>query len=387
MGLYAVFMEQLLILGKSNTGKSTVIKKRVLDDIHAGDGLIFLDFYGSHINEVLHHIPDNRKDDVVFFNASDKTNVTAFNIFDDVVPDDRPLVASSVLSAFKSITGYTINTPVLDRVLYNSARLVLDNNGTLLSMFYLLTKNEYRESLLKHCIDLTIKDFWIDYGHLSVKDKKDMNSSTLSNMEPFITDSTLRNVIGQSTSSFSIKDIMSDKKILLVALSTHLLGDKARLLGFLLLTSIYTSARHNTDPFTVYVDGAQHVTSPLLLRLMTDLSTFNIGTAITFQNLNQMKDIPYLDAFTSLLAFNLGVNDSKTLHKVFSMGDQEIRLDELLPYDGLLLKGLHRKDFKCTPHSYSQLPTADRLVNRCINDYSTHRDIVEKKINNFIRRL
>lgn len=380
-------MEQTLILGKSGTGKSTEIKNHILKDIYDGNGLLFIDFHGSHVSELLHHIPADRQHDVVIFDASNKNDIVAFNIFDDIAEDNRPLVASSVVDAFKSVTGYTMNTPVLDRVLYNSARLVLDNNHSLLGMFYLLTKKKYREHLLNHCTDLTIQNFWNEYETLSAKEKRDLISSTLSNMEPFITDSAVRNVIGQNKSSFKMQKIMTDKKILLVKLPRHELGNKGKLLGLLLLTSIYTSASHNTDPFTIYIDDARDVISPLLVKLMTDLSMFNTGVTLSVQNLSQLADIPIFDAASVLTSFRLGIDDSKSLQKVFQLGDLAHQLHEFDNFSARTLYKDSPENFTVSPHDYPQFPTAFKLVNRSLNDYSLPRDIVENKINHFMRKL
>lgn len=387
MGLYVVFMAQTLILGKTGTGKSTEIRNRILYEIYDGNGLIFIDFNGTVTNDLLHHIPEKRREDVVLFDASNRNDVIGFNIFDDIDIDDRPLVASSVVTAFKSVTGYTMNTPVLDRVLYNSARLALDNNHSLLGMFYLLTKHGYRESLLNRCTDSTIKDFWDEFDKLSAKEKRDLCSSTLSNMEPFITDSAIRNIIGQTKSSFKIKDIMSDKKILLVKAPRHILGDKGKLLSLLLLTSIYTSAQHNSDPFTIFIDDARDVVSPLLVKLMTDLAAFNLSVVASVQNLSQLNDIPILDASSTLISFRLGIDDSKALHKVFQLGDMEHHLHELADYSAFKLMGDCAFRYRVSPHAYPQFPTAYKVVKMSLNDYSSSREIIENKINNFIRGL
>ena len=121
-----------LVLGKKKTGKTTLLKKWAIQDIYDGKGLIYFDLDGKDIDDLLTYIPQGRKEDVVLFDLSDTDNPMSFNVFDGVPERDRSAIARLVVSAFKSITGYTINTPTLNRVLYNSSRVMLDTGGILL---------------------------------------------------------------------------------------------------------------------------------------------------------------------------------------------------------------------------------------------------------------
>jgi len=376
-------MESALILGKSGTGKTTLLKRWFLDDIHDGKGAVFFDFNGSHVDELLSHIPPERASDVILFDPSDLAFVPGFNIFDNVDSDARPMIALSVVSVFKSITGYTGNTPVLDRVIYNSARLCLDSNASFLGMFYLLTKDEYRRTLVKNCTDLTIRDFWADYEKLAPRDRRNFISSTQSNLEPFITDVTMRNVIGQIHSSFKLKDIFKNK-ILLVRLPRHILGsEKTRLLGLLLLSSLHSSAPYNKKPFKVYIDNSQVLMSPALLRLTTDLSDFNIGVYLTVQQLSQLQNIPLLESVNTLVSFRLGIDDSKNLRKVFSIGESAVQLHELDPLEARMVTGINVSKVVVKPHDYPELG----VVKKDRTQYAKPREKDEKNINDLLRGL
>lgn len=378
-------MESALFIGKPGTGKTTLLKRWFLDDVYDGKGAVFFDFHGSHIDNLLSHIPSQRQSDVILFDPSDTDFVPSFNVFDSVDPDARPLVAQSVVSTFKSITGYTGNTPVLDRVLYNSARLCLDSNESFLGMFYLLTKEKLRKRLVKNCTDPTIKDFWKDYEKLPPKERRDFISSTQSNLEPFITDITTRNVIGQIHSSFQFKDVFKNK-ILMVRLPRHILGaEKTRLLGLLLLSSLHSSAPHNSDPFKVYIDNSQVLMSPTLLRLVTDLSDFDIGVYLTIQQLSQLKDIPLLDTVNTLIPFRIGIDDSKALRKVFAIGESAIQLHELDVLECKMATGLAVSSVVVEPHDYPSFDS--KVVARCRSEYAKPRDNVEQTINRFLRGL
>lgn len=360
-----------LVIGQRHTGKTTLLKRWFLDDVHEGRGAVFLAFDDSTIDDLLSHIPPERQPDVALLDASDRDHVTGFNIFERVAFDDRPLVALSVVSTLKSVTGYTGNTPVLDRVLYNASRLCMDNDETFLGLFYLLFKEKYRKSLVKYCTDPTVKDFWYEFGKLPPKEQRDMTASTLSNVEPFITDITIRNIIGQTT-GMSFKDI--ENKIVLLKLPKQFLGyERARLLGLLLLTSLFVHR-----PITnLYIDDGEIVDSPILWRF-TDL---DMSTNVSFRS----ASCP-LDLADRIVSFRLGIEDSKKLKRTFLLGDNAIQLHQLEPFEGYILNGIKRGSFSLEELDYPTFPT-EGVVNRCRDDYTQPREKVEKKIRRFLEGL
>lgn len=390
MLLCVAFMEQnTLVIGQNTTDTSTYLKQKFISHLLEGKGGIFIDFHGKHIDELLCYIPGYRRDDITLLDLSEKEHVRSFNIFDDIDVDDRPFVSSSFVSAIKAVTGYTESTPRLDRVVYNASRLALDNNATMLGMFYLLTKSEYRAELLRNCTDIAVQDFWEnEFASKSQKDKAEYVSSALNNIEPFITNTSLRNIIGQKQSSFSIKNIMSTGTVLLISLPRHLLGnDTTRLLGLLLLTSIHSSARYNNEPFSLYIDNAEPVMSATLQHLFTDLQDHHVITKVAVKQLSYLKGIPLLDSVDAIVSFKTGVNDSEKLKPIFSLGDQAIQQHELDDLEARYLSGTRSSLFTLEPNT-QELFTSNASVRRYIKDHrGTPRQKVERRINRFIGGL
>jgi hypothetical protein len=123
------------------------------------------------------------------------------------------------------------------------------------------------------------------------------------------------------------------------------------------------------------------------VKALTDLAVFNVGVVLSVQSLSQLRDIPLLDAASTLISFRLGIDDSKALHKVFQLGDMEQHLHELADFTSIKLSGDRSSKHLVSPHSYPQFPTVFKVVNRSLNDYSSPREVIESKINNFIRGL
>ena len=148
------------VLGKSGVGKSTALINWALQDIHKGEGLAFFDPHGDAAEEILLHIPKPRRNDVIIFNPADRNFPVAFNILNNISPDRRPFVASSVVDCFKSIWGHSWG-PQLEMFVYAGVAALLDvPDGTLMGLKFLLTSPVYRNRVLSHVKDPAIKDFW-----------------------------------------------------------------------------------------------------------------------------------------------------------------------------------------------------------------------------------
>ena len=382
-------MEQnTLVLGTSGSGKSLTLKQWAIQDIYDNKGLIFFDFDGEEVDDLLLHIPPERVIDTALFDVSDREFVTGFNVFDNVDPDDRPRTALSFVSAIKAITGYDSNTPILASYTYNAARLVLDNNYSLLELFYCLKKPGLRKEMLKHCEDGTIAEFWTDFETRPPIEQRQDTSSSRSNIEPFITDVNLRNVIGQRQSGFQIKYILSDRKILLIKLPRHILGSpKTRLLGLLFLTAIHSAAFHNKHPFTVYIDNGQELVSSTLLQLLTELRKQQLFTVFTIQQLAQLKDFPLFNAAEQIVSFNTGIEDSERLRKTFLIGESShLQLSDLDILEAYVKNGLNVHQTTFTPEVWPTFPTAPNLI-KARNTFAKPRQSIERQINKYIKGL
>ena len=265
----------MYIVGKTGTGKSTLIENMVISDIMTGNGLALIDPHGDLAEHVLSYIPKERIADVIYFNPSDIEYPIAFNPLETIHPDYHHLVASGLISVFKKIWA-DFWGPRLEHILRNSILTLLAYQGsTLLDIPRLLTNKAFRSRVLTKIADQQLRDFWfLEYEQYSAWMRSSAIAPILNKMGQFLSSVPLRNIVGQRDNTFKLRKVMDESKILIVNLAKGKIGeDNCALLGAMIVTRIQLAAMSRANLpeserkyFYLYVDEV-HEKVPVIVEV------------------------------------------------------------------------------------------------------------------------
>ena len=381
--------------GQTGVGKSTFIVRVALDDIAKGEGVMVFDPHGDLIEDILLRIPPERRDDVVLFDASDREYSPSFNPFADIPKELRANVADSLVDAMKSVTGYSdVNTSVLDRVLGNGARIVLDTpTGSFIDLYYLLINSDHRKALLRHCKDEVIRTFWRrEIGDMIPKEQRQYFQSTLNNFDQFVTDPTFRHIFGQHHSKIDLSEIMDKSKILLVKLPIgHLGHKKASMIGALILSLLHSTAirRKNRKPFHLFIDEFSYFGSLTVQQMLSGIRKYGVSLTILQQYSAQVGE-DMLSAIWgnvgTLMSFRAGLEDEALLKSQFNLEPKD-KLSELDPFTAFV---------RTTDTHFLKLPDISKVTQSGQADYIRRRsrelycrdsEQVRLALNAYIRKM
>jgi len=315
----------LYLIGKSGTGKSTLLFNLMLADLALGRGFALLDPHGDLARDVANAAPPDRTNDVLYFDPSDLSHPIAFNPVERVPLDQRPLVSAHIVAAFKHLWGDSWG-PRLEYILGNSLRLLLDAPGTtLLGLPRLLVDDAYRKRLLATCADLVIRAFWTrEFAEYQERFVTEAISPIQNKIGALLSPPVLRNIIGQKRSTIDIPAIMNNGRILVVNLSKGKLGEgPAHLLGAFLATAFAQAAESRADvseadrrDFTLYVDEFQNFATDSFASILSEARKWRLSLALAHQFLGQLPPLlrqAVIGNAGTLVAFRLGAEDSRLI--------------------------------------------------------------------------
>lgn len=380
------------VLGKSGVGKSTALVRWAIDDITAGDGVVFFDPHGDAAEEILHHIPPHRRGDVLFYNPADREFPIGFNILDSVPPDHRPFIASSVVDAFKSIWGHSWG-PQLEMFLYAGTAALLDApDGTLMGLKFLITSQKYRDRVLTHVKDPAIRDFWqTDFEeHMPEREQRERTLSTLNKIGALISDPTIRNSIGQPRTAINFNDILNHQKILIVSLAQGELGiAKSSLLGALLLSNLHLTALGRTSraPVHVYVDECHHFGTMTVIEMLSGIRKFGLSLVLAHQYTEQLSRelrAALIGTAGTIVSFRLGVTDADLLEREFDLCRDDTPLPQLTPYSAYAKTDNTTWYLNMPPVESTCYPTSfKKIKNAAQFRHASPRSKIEQRIERF----
>ena len=236
--------QHIYIIGKTRSGKSTLLRNMILQHIRQGHGVGLIDPHGDLAQEILDLLPSHRSNDLAYFNPGDLEFPVGLNVLANVAPDDRHLVASGVVSAFKG-TWRDSWGPRLEYILYNAVAALLDcRNATLLGVNRMLTDSRYRAKIIRQVKDPFIKAFWAEeYENYDDKFQREAIAPIQNKLSQFLMSPIVRNILGQVRSKIDIRFVMDNERLFIANLAKgHLGADKANLLGSLLTTEFQLGA-------------------------------------------------------------------------------------------------------------------------------------------------
>lgn len=232
------------LIGKTGTGKSTLIANLGRQDSLNGEGFALLDPHGDLVGQVLKFVPEERRQDLMYFNVPDTAHPLAFNPLESTALAFRPLVASGLISVFKKIWADSWG-PRMEYILRNALLALLDlPESTLLHMPRLLDDPAFRRYVLAYVRNDQVRRFWLrEYESYPARFRAEAISPIQNKVGEFLVNPILRNIVGQPKSAFDLRRVMDEGKILLVNLAKGKIGeDTSALLGAMLVTKIGLAA-------------------------------------------------------------------------------------------------------------------------------------------------
>ncbi len=326
-------LKHIYAIGKTGMGKSTLLENMAIQDIESGNGLCFIDPHGGTAEKLLEYIPAERIKDVLYFAPFDMQYPVAFNIMEDVGAEKRHLVVNGLMSVFEKIWEDAWSARMA-YILQNTLLALLEYPGaTLLAVNRMYTDKEFRAKVIANVTDVSVRSFWTEeYAKYTDKYVQEATPAIQNKIGQFAGNPLIRNIIGQSKSSFDVRQIMDEKKIMIVNLSKGRVGDgNARLLGSMLVTKIYLAAMSRADesasslaklpPFYLFVDEFQSFADKSFVEILSEARKYKLGLTIANQYIEQMEEEVRDAVFGNvgtMITFRIGSYDADVLEKEFA---------------------------------------------------------------------
>lgn len=318
-------LSHMYVIGKTGTGKSTLMETLIRQDIDAGRGCALLDPHGDLVERIAASIPMHRVADVIYFNVPDPKLDFGYNPFAQVGAGLRPLVASGLMDVFKKMWDDSWG-PRMEHILRNALLALLDQpSATMPDILSLLTSRAFRERVIANIENQQVRAFWqTEFPKYSFRLQADGISPIQNKVGAFLADPKLRRILTRSDGQIRLRQIMDEGQVLLVNLSQGKIGaDSSSLLGGLLVTSLGSAAysraylpEHQRRPFFLYVDEFQTFTTLAFANMLAELRKFGVGATLAHQYLHQLDpDIRHavLGNAGTLIAFRLGAYDTRLI--------------------------------------------------------------------------
>lgn len=319
----------LYIIGQTGTGKSGMLELLTISDIYSPYGFAVIDPHGDYAQAVLKRIPAERAADVVYFNPADTDYPMGFNPLEVYDPKLKTHTCSELIGVIKRIFENSWG-PRLEYILRYSILALLDYpDATMLDITRVLTEKKFRAEVLKHVADPVVRNFWlIEFASWNDKFMTEAVAPILNKVGAFTANPLIRNIIGQPKSSFNIRQIMDERKILIVNLSRGLVGeDNAALLGALLVTKVQMAAMSRADitgeqrtPFYLYVDEFQNFATDSFATILSEARKYGLNLTVanqyTAQMMQEVKDAVFGNV-GSIIAFRTSADDARVMMKYF----------------------------------------------------------------------
>ncbi len=327
----------MYIIGKTGTGKSTLMENMVISDVRDGNGLALIDPHGDLAEDVLGFVPKRRIKDVIYFNPADLEYPIPFNPLESAHRDYHHLIASGLISVFRKIWP-DFWGPRLEHILRNSILTLLEHpNATLLDIPRLLTDREFRKGVVGRISNQQVREFWLlEFEKYSAWLKSEATSPILNKVGQFLTSIPLRNVVGQRENTFRLRSAMDQGKVLIVNLAKGKIGEEnCSLLGAMIVTRIWLAAMSRADipererrPFYLYVDEIHNFLTQSFADILSEARKYGLNLTLAHQYMEQldekMKGAIFGNVGT-IISFRLGIEDAKHLagefYPVFNQND------------------------------------------------------------------
>ena len=391
----------MYVVGKTGMGKSTLLENMAAQDIANGEGMAFIDPHGSAAETLLDYVPEHRVNDVIYFAPFDTSNPISFNVMEDVGEDKRHLVVSGLMSTFKKIWVDAWSAR-MEYILTNALLALIEYpDTTLLSVNRLFSDKAYRKKVVEYIKDPAVKAYWNDeFANYTERFTADALPAIQNKIGQFTGNPLIRNIIGQPHSSFDIREIMDQKKILIMNLSKGLIGEtNANLLGSMLTTRIYLAAMSRANlpvatmatmpNFYFYVDEFQSFANATFANILSEARKYHLNLIIAHQYIDQMEDEVKSAVFGNVgttISFRVGPFDAEVLETVFTpqfVAADIVNLGFAQVYLTLMIDGIGSAPFSAVtlpPVERPNVSCKDMVVAASKRNYTKGRIEVEKQV-------
>jgi CxxC-x17-CxxC domain-containing protein len=401
--------QHMYILGKSGTGKSTMLSNMMIQDVARGEGLCVVDPHGELVESLLAMIPEHRMDDVIYFNPSDTDFHMGFNVLEIVDPKYKHLVASGLMGIFTKMWA-NVWSSRMEYILNNCILALLDTPGsTLLGVPRLLVDKQYRKEIVGNITDPVVKAFWIqEYEAWQEKFRNEAIAPIQNKVGQFLSTAIVRNIIGQQKSTIDVYDIMNSKKIFLVNLSKGRIGeDNSSLLGGMIITKIQLAAMERVrikeeerQDFYLYVDEFQNFVTDSFASILSEARKYRLNLIIAHQYVDQLvvegsatvRDAVFGNV-GSMIVFRVGARDAEFLEQEFEpefIPQDFVMLPNYHTYLKLMVDGMTTRPFSAKtlpPFTLTSAQNApERIIEASRRLYHRPRAEVEEEINAWSER-
>ncbi len=397
-------LRHFYVIGQTGTGKTTLLKNMIVQDIENGEGVCFIDPHGSDVQDILARVPKERYGDVIYFDPSYHDRPMGMNMleYDPAYPEQKTFVVNELFSIFDKLFDMkTTGGPMFEQYFRNATMLVLEDpesGNTLVDVSRVLSNKAFRDLKISRCKNPIVTQFWTEIA------AKAGGESSLANIVPYITskfdvflsNDIMRPLIAQEKSSFNFREVMDKKKILLVNLSKGRLGDiNANLIGLILVGKILMAALSRVDslatgfaPFYLYIDEFQNITTNSISTILSEARKYKLSLHIAHQFIAQLKDDIRDAVFGnvgSIVSYRVGAEDAEYLEKQFTpvfAANDIMNLDNLNAYAKLLINGRPARPFNIAVPFPNKVDTShlESLKQLSYLKYGTDRATIEEII-------
>lgn len=392
-------------IGQTGTGKTTLLKNMIIQDIKNGEGVCMIDPHGSDVQDVLAAIPPERHQDVIYFDPSYTARPMGLNMleYNEQFPEQKTFVVNELFSIFQKLYGDVPEAlgPMFEQYFRNATMLVIEDpetGNTLLDVSRVLAEKTYRDLKLSRCNNPVVVQFWREVA------EKAGGEAALANIVPYITskfdvflaNEIMRPIVTQPKSAFNFRHIMDERKILLVNLAKGRLGDiNANLLGLIIVGKLLMAALSRVDSvgketpvFYLYIDEFQNVTTDSIATILSEARKYKLALNVAHQFIAQLEEKIRDAVFGnvgSLCSFRVGADDAEYLEQQFDppfMQSDLMNVDNYNAYLKLLVKGVPVQPFNITtvPPEAGDPAIGQALKKQSYERYGRPREEVEQEV-------
>ncbi|TSC64697.1 MAG: Uncharacterized protein G01um1014106_8 [Parcubacteria group bacterium Gr01-1014_106] len=394
------------LVGKTGTGKTTVLQQMVLQDIRAGHGCCFVDPHGDAIAWLLRQIPPERFEDVVLFNPADQDYPLGLNLLEASSEEEKDFLVSEAIEMFYKLFDPNregLIGPQFEHWMRNAALTLMADpeGGTLLEIPRLFTDHDFELQKRRHVRDAVVQAFWEQQmARTSEFHRSEMLNYFTSKFGRFMTNTLMRNILGQQESAFRWADALQGRKIVLINLSKGQIGElNAMMLGLILMTKLAVAVLQRAHlppeertPFYLYVDEFQNVLTDAFISLLAEARKYGLGVHLAHQYLGQISDEirqAVLGNARTILAFQVSAADASILLREFDPDTERAGLDaetlQFLPPHHFVIKlTLHGRTYPAFQGESVRLPeyetpiTPEHVIALTRLCYGSPRTLVER---------